>query len=206
MAATPVRRRLPASRQAICHKFDIAGHEGYLHVGFYEDGTAGEIFIKMAKEGSTVSGLMDTIGVLTSMALQFGVPLEVLVQKFSHVRFEPSGFTKNPEIPIAKSLIDYIFRFLGAQFLGAEERAAVGLIEREAPSHSAETADSAPIPTVPRAVSQPIGFTPGTTQPLTPIAFSPQADAPSCPDCGSIMVRNGACYKCLNCGATSGCS
>jgi ribonucleoside-diphosphate reductase alpha chain len=204
---TPVRRRLPASRQAICHKFDIAGHEGYLHVGFYEDGTAGEIFIKMAKEGSTVSGLMDTIGVLTSMALQFGVPLEVLVQKFSHVRFEPSGFTKNPEIPIAKSLIDYIFRFMGSQFLGAEQKAAVGLIDREEPSRTADgaVAEVAPAPAA-RVASQPIGFTPNASHPLTPIAFSPQADAPSCPDCGSIMVRNGACYKCLNCGATSGCS
>jgi ribonucleoside-diphosphate reductase alpha chain len=138
------------------------------------------------------------------MALQFGVPLEVLVQKFSHVRFEPSGFTKNPDIPIAKSLIDYIFRFMGSQFLGAEERAAVGLIEREPPTpHAGETAEA---PVLARAVAQPIGFTPGAAQPLTPIAFSPQADAPSCPDCGSIMVRNGACYKCLNCGATSGCS
>jgi ribonucleoside-diphosphate reductase alpha chain len=200
---TPVRRRLPASRHAVCHKFDIAGHEGYLHVGFYEDGTPGEIFIKMAKEGSTVSGLMDTIGVLTSMALQFGVPLEVLVQKFSHVRFEPSGFTKNPEIPIAKSLIDYIFRFLGAQFLGAEQRAAVGLVEREEPSRPEHVAVEVPPATI---APRHIGFTPTTAQPLTPIAFSPQADAPSCPDCGSIMVRNGACYKCLNCGATSGCS
>jgi len=105
-APRPVRRRLPADRQAICHKFDVAGHEGYIHVGFFEDGTPGEIFIKMAKEGSTISGLMDTVGVLTSMALQFGVPLEVLVSKFSHVRFEPSGFTKNPDVPMAKSLID----------------------------------------------------------------------------------------------------
>jgi ribonucleoside-diphosphate reductase alpha chain len=204
---TPVRRRLPASRQAVCHKFDIAGHEGYLHVGFYEDGTPGEIFIKMAKEGSTVSGLMDTIGVLTSMALQFGVPLEVLVQKFSHVRFEPSGFTKNPEIPIAKSLIDYIFRFLGTQFLGTEQKMTAGLVEREEPPRTTEGSGVPPVvPVVTRPVAQPIGFTPSGGQPLTPIAFSPQADAPSCPDCGSIMVRNGACYKCLNCGATSGCS
>jgi ribonucleoside-diphosphate reductase alpha chain len=180
----PVRRRLPADRQAICHKFDVAGHEGYIHVGFYEDGTPGEIFIKMAKEGSTVSGLMDTVGVLTSMALQYGVPLEVLVSKFSHVRFEPSGFTKNPDIPMAKSLIDYLFRFLGSRFLSGEARAAVGLVEREEPVR----------------VLQPV-------EPMRqPIAFSPQADAPSCPDCGSLMVRNGACYKCLNCGATSGCS
>jgi ribonucleoside-diphosphate reductase alpha chain len=206
---TPVRRRLPASRQAVCHKFDIAGHEGYLHVGFYEDGTPGEIFIKMAKEGSTVSGLMDTIGVLTSMSLQFGVPLEVLVQKFSHVRFEPSGFTKNPEIPIAKSLIDYIFRFLGSQFLRTDQKAAVGLIDREESVRSGEpSAEASPavVAPAPRPAPQPIGFTAAATQPLTPIAFSPQADAPSCPDCGSIMVRNGACYKCLNCGATSGCS
>ncbi|HZP42384.1 MAG TPA: vitamin B12-dependent ribonucleotide reductase [Candidatus Binatia bacterium] len=187
----PVRRRLPNDREAICHKFDVAGHEGYLHVGFFEDRTPGEIFIKMAKEGSTVSGLMDTIGVLTSMALQYGVPLEVLVSKFSHVRFEPSGFTKNPEIPIAKSLIDYIFRFLGSRFLDGEARMAVGLVEREEPARSAPEAVPAP------AAEASAGRT---------IAFSPQADAPSCPDCGGLMVRNGSCYKCLNCGATSGCS
>jgi ribonucleoside-diphosphate reductase alpha chain len=208
-APSPVRRRLPASRQAVCHKFDIAGHEGYLHVGFYEDGTPGEIFIKMAKEGSTVSGLMDTIGVLTSMALQFGVPLEVLVQKFSHVRFEPSGFTKNPDIPIAKSLIDYIFRFLGSQFLHGEQRVAVGIVEREEPARGAGggvAEEAAPaVVARPVATPHPIGFTTGQpSQSL--VTFSPQADAPSCPDCGSIMVRNGACYKCLNRGATSGCS
>jgi ribonucleoside-diphosphate reductase alpha chain len=186
----PVRRRLPPDRQALCHKFDIAGHEGYIHVGFYEDGTPGEIFIKMAKEGSTISGLMDTLGVLTSMALQFGVPLEVLVSKFSHVRFEPSGFTKNPDIPMAKSLTDYIFRFLGSRFLSGEARAAVGLVEREEPVRPAPAAIAPP----PEA------------GPARAIAFSPQADAPSCPDCGALMVRNGSCYKCMNCGATSGCS
>ncbi len=203
----PTRRRLPNDRQAICHKFDIAGHEGYLHVGFFEDGTPGEIFIKMAKEGSTISGLMDTIGVLTSMALQYGVPLGVLVSKFSHARFEPSGFTKNPDIPMAKSLIDYIFRFLGARFLSGEERAAVGLVERETPA-------AAPVATVvpePRAYAggNPIGFTApagGDVVGRQAITFSPQADAPSCPDCGALMVRNGTCYKCFNCGATSGCS
>ena len=214
VAARPVRRRLPADRPAICHKFDVAGHEGYLHVGFFEDGTPGEIFIKMAKEGSTVSGLMDTAGVLTSMALQYGVPLEVLVSKFSHVRFEPSGFTKNPEIPMAKSLIDYVFRFLGSRFLGSEQRAAMGLVERGeepvkvvAPPALAAAAPASRTLRAEMPAVQPIGFAPGatgTTQ--VPIAFSPQADAPSCPDCGSLMVRNGACYKCFNCGATSGCS
>jgi ribonucleoside-diphosphate reductase alpha chain len=191
-AALPVRRHLPVDRQAVCHKFDVAGHEGYLHVGFFEDGTPGEIFIKMAKEGSTISGLMDSIGVLTSMALQYGVPLEVLVSKFSHVRFEPSGFTKNPDIPMAKSLIDYIFRFLGSRFLTGDARAAIGLVERDEPARAA----------VPSAVERPRVEAPRAAA----IAFSPQADAPSCPDCGSLMIRNGSCYKCLNCGATSGCS
>ena len=183
------RRRLPADRAAICHKFDIAGHEGYIHVGFFEDGTPGEIFIKMAKEGSTISGLMDTIATLTSLSLQYGVPLQALVSKFSHVRFEPSGFTKNPEIPMAKSLTDYIFRFLGSRFLSGEARAAVGLAEREEPRAIAPV----------EASSEPSGVE-------RAIAFNPQADAPSCPDCGGLMVRNGSCYKCLNCGATSGCS
>jgi ribonucleoside-diphosphate reductase alpha chain len=186
----PVRRRLPQDCRSLRHKFDIAGHEGYIHVGQYEDGTPGELFIKIAKEGSTIAGLMDTIGILSSMALQYGVPLDVLVSKFSHVRFEPSGFTKNPEIPIAKSLIDYVFRFLGAKFLSPDQHAAVGLavpasIEEEGPKagsadHSAST--------------------------VSGLGFSPQSDAPSCADCGAIMIRNGSCYKCLNCGATSGCS
>jgi ribonucleoside-diphosphate reductase alpha chain len=216
-APRPVRRRLPAERQAICHKFDVAGHEGYIHVGFFEDGTPGEIFIKMAKEGSTISGLMDTVGVLTSMALQFGVPLEVLVSKFSHVRFEPSGFTKNPDVPMAKSLIDYIFRFLGARFLSGEQRAAVGLVERDEPVRGTR-ALAAPVEDVDVATvtvralgsavpaGHPIGFASTNPAAQAPITFSPQADAPSCPECGSLMVRNGACYKCFNCGATSGCS
>ncbi|GIW42060.1 MAG: ribonucleoside-diphosphate reductase subunit alpha [Candidatus Binatia bacterium] len=187
----PVRRRLPADCKAIRHKFEIAGHEGYIHVGFFEDGTPGEIFIKMAKEGSTISGLMDTIGILTSMALQYGVPLEALVQKFSHVRYEPSGFTKNPEIPMAKSITDYIFRFLGTRFLKPEQKAALGL----GPAIEGEVVPSGEL--APRTAPAP--------EPKL-VAFSPQADAPSCPDCGALMVRNGSCYKCLNCGATSGCS
>jgi ribonucleoside-diphosphate reductase alpha chain len=189
----PVRRRLDNDCGSIRHKFEIAGHEGYIHVGFYPDGTPGEIFIKMAKEGSTISGLMDTIATLTSMALQYGVPLEVLVNKFGHVRFEPSGFTKNPEIPMAKSLTDYIFRFLGSRFLSADQRREVGLVE-------AQTTESAATP------AKAIGVTGDAGTRSTVISFSPQADAPSCSDCGSIMIRNGSCYKCLNCGATSGCS
>ena len=129
-AALPHRRRLPAERQAVTHKFDIAGHEGYITVGLYPDGQPGEIFLKMAKEGSTVSGLMDTFATTVSVALQYGVPLRDLVNKFAHVRFEPSGFTGNQEIPIAKSIVDYIFRWLGSRFLGTEDRAALGLQER----------------------------------------------------------------------------
>ena len=127
----PHRRRLPAERTAVTHKFDIAGHEGYITVGLYPDGTPGEIFLKMAKEGSTVSGLMDTLATTISVALQYGVPLKDLVNKFSHVRFEPAGFTGNPEIPIAKSIVDYIFRWLGARFLPKDERDALGIIARE---------------------------------------------------------------------------
>jgi ribonucleoside-diphosphate reductase alpha chain len=190
----PVRRRLPQDCRSLRHKFDIAGHEGYIHVGQYDDGTPGELFVKIAKEGSTIAGLMDTIGILTSMALQYGVPLEVLVSKFSHVRFEPSGFTKNPEIPIAKSLIDYIFRFLGSRFLSSEQRSDVGL---EA------TQGEVGEPQVALGEGQAVSDRAPTVGAL---GFSPQADAPSCSDCGAIMVRNGSCYKCLNCGATSGCS
>jgi ribonucleoside-diphosphate reductase alpha chain len=185
-----VRQRLPQDCQSLRHKFDIAGHEGYIHVGLYDDGTPGEIFIKIAKEGSTISGLMDTIGILTSMAIQYGVPLDALVSKFSHVRFEPSGFTKNPEIPIAKSLIDYIFRYLGNRFLSSEERSRVGLS----------------LPTIEDAADSGLKGSRAGANAVAALGFSPQADAPSCADCGSIMVRNGACYKCMNCGATSGCS
>jgi ribonucleoside-diphosphate reductase alpha chain len=191
----PVRRRLSQDCRSLRHKFDIAGHEGYIHVGQYDDGTPGEIFIKIAKEGSTIAGLMDTIGILTSMALQYGVPLEVLVNKFSHVRFEPSGFTKNPDIPIAKSLIDYIFRFLGTRFLSSEQRTEVGL---EATERDGGEAAHAAIPEGHAGSDR--------SQAVGALGFSPQSDAPSCSDCGAIMVRNGSCYKCLNCGATSGCS
>jgi len=196
----PVRRRLGADCPSVRHKFEIAGHEGYIHIGFYEDGSPGEIFIKMAKEGSTVSGLMDTIATLTSMALQYGVPLAVLVNKFGHVRFEPSGFTKNPEIPLAKSLTDYIFRFLGNRFLEGEHRA-------DAPDATHAPALSAPAAPSPEPVREPEahdGVVDLGRHGMQTI--KPQADAPSCPDCGALMIRNGSCYKCLNCGATSGCS
>src|SRR6185503_3005794 len=137
-AALPHRRRLPAERSAVTHKFDIAGHEGYITVGLYPDGQPGEIFLKMAKEGSTVSGLMDTLATTISVSLQYGVPLRDLVNKFAHVRFEPSGFTGNQEIPIAKSIVDYIFRWLGSRFLTIEDQQNLGLqprvVAEDAPS------------------------------------------------------------------------
>jgi ribonucleoside-diphosphate reductase alpha chain len=196
----PIRRKLADERDAVTHKFSIAGHEGYLTVGLYEDRTPGEIFLRMAKEGSTVSGLMDTIATMTSIALQYGVPLKALVDKFSHTRFEPSGFTGNREIPIAKSVMDYVFRYLGNRFLKGESEVVddqelqsedVGLDAREAP-RSAVAGGSG-------AQTGPMG---GSAH----YRMVNQADAPSCPDCGSIMIRNGACYKCPNCGGTSGCS
>ena len=192
----PVRRRLPVDCESVRHKFQIAGQKGYIHTGFYDDGKVGEIFIRMAKEGSTISGLMDTIATLTSIALQYGVPLEALVNKFSHVRFEPSGFTSNADIPIAKSLTDYIFRYLGTRFLDTEQQEAAGLLpvadqvsELYQGSASPEQHSKAP------------GSTEGDHR-----LFNAQSDAPACHDCGAIMVRNGSCYNCLNCGATNGCS
>jgi ribonucleoside-diphosphate reductase alpha chain len=307
-AGKPHRRRLPAERTAVTHKFDIAGHEGYITVGLYPDGQPGEIFLKMAKEGSTVSGLMDSFATTVSVALQYGVPLKDLVNKFAHVRFEPSGFTGNSEIPIAKSIVDYIFRWLGSRFMSDDDKANLGLIDRsavvdvppafgglsgsETPAAAAtrptagglETSKGAnaaePTPSSPATpptdgpstttTDQPkasaavvaddvqvVSIVHGHVQPVeaasapaggqelhviatngalsnghsanghangngaakqsngggitlnlggTKVAFAAQADAPSCADCGSIMVRNGSCYKCLNCGSTSGCS
>jgi ribonucleoside-diphosphate reductase alpha chain len=124
-AGKPLRRRLAETRTAITHKFDIAGHEGYFTVGLFEDGTPGELFITMAKEGSTIGGLMDSIGTLTSMALQYGVPLDALVKKFAHQRFEPSGFTKNPDIRNASSITDYVFRWMAIQFIEGYREANV---------------------------------------------------------------------------------
>ncbi|MFN2376486.1 MAG: vitamin B12-dependent ribonucleotide reductase [Candidatus Binatia bacterium] len=200
-AVRPQRRRLPADCRSIRHKFDVAGHEGYIHVGFFDDGAPGEIFIKMAKEGSTISGLMDTIATLTSMAMQYGVPLDALVNKFAHVRFEPSGFTKNPEIPVAKSLTDYIFRFLGTRF-GGESGAATAAAAVAAEAALGHTSQGRPA-----ANARPkLGLVEGGQQGRATDFILSQSDAPTCSDCGSIMIRNGACYKCHNCGATSGCS
>jgi ribonucleoside-diphosphate reductase alpha chain len=177
----PVRRKLPDERQALTHKFSIGGHEGYITVGLYEDGQPGELFITMAKEGSTISGLMDSFATAISFALQYGVPLKFLVDKFAHLRFEPSGWTGNQQIPYAKSLMDYIFRWMGAKFIGPEysvtEVGGGGTLK------------------------------PTEAEPQQELPFGPVvADAPVCAECGGMMTRNGSCYKCENCGGTSGCS
>jgi ribonucleoside-diphosphate reductase alpha chain len=190
------RHRLPDERQAITHKFSIAGHEGYITVGLYEDGKPGEIFITMSKEGSTISGLMDALATSVSMALQYGVPLRVLVEKFTHMRFEPSGFTNNKDIPIAKSICDYIFRWCGKKFLPPEEQATA--IASAGPENSVEVKTSS----TPMTASAQAAAMERTEREV----FQAQADAPPCHVCGSIMVRSGTCYKCVNCGETSGCS
>jgi ribonucleoside-diphosphate reductase alpha chain len=223
-AAIARRRRLSDERKALTHKFQIGSHEGYITVGLYDDGMPGEIFITMSKEGSVISGLMDSFATAISIGLQYGVPIKVLVNKFAHVRFEPSGFTQNPNIRVAKSIVDYIFRWLAHKFLSPEERKAVGiLVEGEttslAPengtgmpkaeatavaSFTAEVVRQSKLIDTPPAEGKTVSATSGSNK-LT-AGFDNQSDAPACDTCGTIMVRNAACYKCLNCGSTSGCS
>ena len=228
----PLRRRLPDERRSVTHKFRIAGHKGYLTVGLYDDGSPGEIFVTMSKGGSVISGLMDALASSVSIAMQYGVPLKVFVNKFVHVRFEPSGFTTNPNIRIAKSIIDYIFRWLALKFLATDEQRAVGVnadVETlgEAGQSEVAAAMSAKAAAADAAAAmakaevdedddeamepqdqlplEEASFRAKTSNALT-MGFDNQADAPACGTCGAMMVRNGACYKCLNCGSTSGCS
>ena len=222
-AVQPRRERLPLTRRSMTHKFDIQGHEGYLTVGFYPDGRPGEVFITMAKEGSTIGGLMDVVGTSISIGLQYGVPLEVFVNKFAHSRFEPAGFTKNPDIPIAKSVTDYISRWLGIEFIP-------GYREANTPSR----APAEPAPTLVAPAVKVNGHRTATmadlehaeaelvTQPTAPRVqvlsatdivekndeqFAHfQSDAPACDNCGALTVRCGTCYRCFNCGNSMGCS
>ena len=198
----PRRRKLPDERNAITHKFDIAGHEGYITVGLYEDGMPGELFIVMAKEGSTISGFADAFAQAISYALQYGVPLQDLVDKFSHVRFEPSGMTKNPDVRFAKSIVDYIFRWMASKFLSQDAQFRAGVNVRE---DVVTTPEQLPLDVAAAAGASP---TAAITSPKTSsfAAMQNQEDAPPCSTCGSIMVRSGSCYKCANCGNTSGCA
>jgi ribonucleoside-diphosphate reductase alpha chain len=182
------RHRLPDERAGITHHFSIAGHEGYLTVGLYPNGQPGEIFIRMAKEGSTIAGLMECFGTVVSVSLQHGVPLKVLCDKLSHTRFEPSGWTGSEELGYAKSIMDYIFRWMELRFLSGKQLPLFGatvIAEKNSDTESNQAAAS---------VSQ---------------FFQDNyaaGDAPLCTTCGSLMMRNGSCYKCGNCGGTSGCS
>ncbi len=198
----PARRRLPDERRAITHKFDIVGHEGYITVGLFEDGAPGEIFLVMAKEGSTISGFADAFAQAVSYALQYGVPLQVLVDKFSHVRFEPSGVTRNPDVRVAKSIVDYIFRWMATKFLSPEAQyhAGVNVAAGEAYGEQLEL-DAL------RRTPMSAGSVDGESANRgAPYAIQNDQDAPPCSTCGAIMIRNGSCYKCVNCGATSGCA
>ena len=227
-AGLPLRRRLPDTRTAFTHKFDIAGHEGYLTVGLFEDGQPGELFVTMAKEGSTIGGLMDSIGALTSMALQYGVPLDALVRKFAHQRFEPSGYTKNPDIRNASSITDYVFRWMGFQFIpgyrqinapvtNQPELAMPGLIDELKKKVNRPVSDL-PLSEDAEVISlKPTDSSNGTRNgngsshgrtvaTLNEAIAHFMKDAPTCPNCGNVAVRNGACFKCLNCGESLGCS
>ncbi len=219
--AAPRRRRLPDERRSITHKFSIGGHKGYLTVGLYDDGTPGEVFVMMNKEGSVISGLVNALAATTSIALQYGVPLQALVNKFAHMRFEPSGFTNNPNIKIAKSIVDYIFRWMALKFLDPVAQKQLG-VNLDTPDHLAEINErskeemvldrdlpDAPQPTIfdqPKVAATTAGSLPTPAKASLTSTFDNQSDAPACGTCGSIMVRNAACYKCLNCGSTSGCS
>jgi ribonucleoside-diphosphate reductase alpha chain len=225
-AGKPLRRRLSDTRTAITHKFDIAGHEGYLTVGLFQNNQPGELFITMAKEGSTIGGLMDGIGTLTSLALQYGVPLEALVRKFAHVRFEPSGYTKNPEIRSAASITDYVFRWMAFQFVpGYREENSTNRNQPELaiPGLAEELKKkiNRPVPELPISEDTEIEEKENrhgngsvqsgknverTIKTLSDSVAHFQQDAPTCPNCGHVAVRNGACYKCLNCGESLGCS
>ena len=194
----PTRRKLPDERHSITHKFDIAGHEGYITVGLFHDGTPGEIFLTMAKEGSTISGFADAFAQAISYALQYGVPLQVLVDKFSHARFEPSGMTRNPEVRFAKSIVDYIFRWMATKFLSPEAQFRAGVNLRETPENgdpgSGIGGQGSGVGEMPKAKTSEFA------------AIRNQEDAPPCSTCGSLMIRSGSCYKCTNCGTTSGCA
>src|SRR5262249_49198553 len=209
-----VRHRLPEERMSVTHKFNVGGHEGYITVGLYPDGEPGELFIKMAKEGSTVSGLMDSFALAVSIAIQHGVPLKLLCEKFAHTRFEPSGWTNNPDIGFAKSIMDYIFRWLQSRFLTGQQqmlfenlrpKLAAGTSQTSVDEALPTTADQRPTTQIPITGEQRVRNAP--RQAADALAqLVDLGDAPSCHVCGAIMVRNGSCYKCMSCGSTSGCS
>jgi len=199
----PYRRKLPDERRAVTHKFSVGGHEGYLTAGLHADGQPGEIFITMAKEGSTISGLMDSFATAISLALQYGVPLKVLCDKFRHSRFEPSGRTPNPEIRYAKSIMDYIFRWLAIKFLPGDARASEEASGSPLNGANIEKATGPATQVTGAAGERATVYPDGSVQPSLE-GVGQSDDAPCCSGCGVIMVRDGACYRCVNCGSTTG--
>ncbi len=194
-----VRRKLQEERKAIAHKFRVGNQEGYLHVGLFEDGSPGELFVKMAKQGSTLSGLMDSFAIAISVGLQYGVPLKVWIQKFTNTRFEPQGWTDNPEVPVAKSIMDYIFKWMAFKFLPKEDLKELGLLNGEKLMETNETAEESKTQS-----SEIVNLKVFTKQEKD--NFDMSGDAPTCYECGGMMVRSGTCYVCTSCGTTSGCS
>jgi ribonucleoside-diphosphate reductase alpha chain len=190
------REKMPSERSSVTHKFSVGGHEGYITVGLYEDGRPGEVFIKMSKEGSTLSGVMDGLALTISIGLQYGVPLKVFVDKLLNTRFEPSGITANPNIRFVSSVLDYIARWLGGRFISTDYLKLNG----SAPEVIATAPIMAASAMAPAAVAKPAEAVASKSP------SNAHEGAPTCSECGMLMVPNGACYKCENCGSTSGCS
>ncbi|HWN22350.1 MAG TPA: hypothetical protein VNP93_10285, partial [Gaiellaceae bacterium] len=191
------RRRLPEDRVEVGRKFRVGEYEGYIHVGLYEDGTPGDIFVDIAKDGTTMAGLMNSLMIAVSMGLQYGVPPEVYVSKLSHLRFEPSGLTNDEDIRVAKSIVDYIFRWFGKKFLSADQQEELGILT---PEVKARLAQSYATPAGSESVSVDAPA-PGQTA-----LFNAWEDAVECARCGGRMVRTGSCYTCRDCGTNTGCS
>jgi ribonucleoside-diphosphate reductase alpha chain len=211
LVAKPQRRTMPIERQEIGRKFQVGEYEGYIHVGLFPDGTPGDVFVDIAKEGTTLAGLMNALMISVSLGIQYGVPLEVYVSKFSHMRFEPAGLTNDPDIRVAKSLVDYIFRWLGKKFLDAETQASLGIMSAEvrARLHGQQAAND-PLgdgSAVYDAVSPAVEVGQVESKPLTGqrALFNAWEDAQECAKCGGRKVRTGSCYTCRDCGDNSGC-
>jgi ribonucleoside-diphosphate reductase alpha chain len=219
-APAPARHKMPIERQSITHKFSLGGHEGYITAGMYEDGSVGEIFLTdIGKEGSTIKGLMNAFATAISIGLQYGVPLETFVNKFAYIRFEPEGITRNPEIPFAKSLPDYIMRWLASRFLDADYQEELGILTPEVRARKEAQqslfVNEGPAPTQPEKAEQPANGTNGTTKPPTsaltdtppvrPARMSGLELGPACEQCGGMMQRTGSCYTCSSCGNNTGC-
>jgi ribonucleoside-diphosphate reductase alpha chain len=208
----PKRRRMPRERQSITHKFSIGGHEGYITAGMYEDGSVGEIFLTdIGKEGSTLRGMMNAFATAISLSLQYGVPLETLVRKFSYMRFEPEGMTSNPEIPFSKSLPDYIMRWLASRFLDADLQEELGILTKEVRARkaaqdaaSSQYGDTAG-PTSISLPSQPAAAAITDDPPVLPAVRQGLDLGPACQQCGGMMQRTGSCYTCGSCGFNTGC-